>query len=132
MRIVSETSVHASATFRFESWNDEATEEPGRAKMGEVPATKTYPGDIEGLSTTTILMALPIPCLLPMSGSSSLRAARRAGRARSSSSTAPPTASATSRAPVSPPWCPTQAPTSCVDSFLNSIKEDGVDRGTFS
>lgn len=57
-------SHRATGTFTVDNWEEEAFDERAGAKLSRAHLTKTFHGDIEGTSTTDILMAVP-----PVAGS---------------------------------------------------------------
>lgn len=51
-------STRAVGTFAVDSWEEEAFDEREGAKLSRAHLTKTFQGDIEGTSTTDLLMAV--------------------------------------------------------------------------
>ncbi len=52
-------TTRAVGTFTVDSWEEEAVDEQDGARISRAHLTKTYQGDIEGTSTTDLLMAMP-------------------------------------------------------------------------
>ena len=52
-------STRAVGTFSVDSWEEEAVDERAGAKLSRAHLTKTFHGDIEGTSTTDLLLAMP-------------------------------------------------------------------------
>ncbi|HEX4215780.1 MAG TPA: DUF3224 domain-containing protein [Candidatus Dormibacteraeota bacterium] len=58
---MSDERAQASGTFDIDSWDESEVEETAGARFSRVLAGKIYHGDIEGRTTTTLLMALTRP-----------------------------------------------------------------------
>jgi hypothetical protein len=58
---VSEETTEASGTFDIDSWDESEVEETPGTRFSRVLAGKTYHGDIEGRTTTTLLAAMTKP-----------------------------------------------------------------------
>ena len=52
-------STRAAGTFTVDSWEEEVVDEWEGAKLSRAHLTKTFQGDIEGTSTTDLLLAVP-------------------------------------------------------------------------
>ncbi len=50
-------STHAMGTFEIESWEEEPYDEREGARLTRTRLTKTFNGDVEGVSTTDLLLA---------------------------------------------------------------------------